>query len=248
MNPPSTSMSSIGSKAGSSALCWLLPGWQQWEWGQRERSLQLAGMYASFMTLGILTWGTALGLWAIFGGFVVHVVSMTDAIRQTAYPNLSWFVPPASSAAGLGLLFYAPAVLGASMLAWPGATGNHGRVYLVDRGTSGVYAPEAGEFIWIGSKRGAGSPPLAKVIALSGQVVEWSKGRLSVDGQVVEDRPFNPGAGPESVIFEIPERLLLVGYPVDDPSGKRWGLVERDHVEGRAYARFYPIWERRLLQ
>ena len=248
MVSPLTSTSWFGPKASSSALRWLVPGWPQWERGHREQAIHLAGMYASSIILGTLSWGTKLGLLAVLCAFSVHLISMTDAIRQAIYPGFSWFVPLSSSSASLGLLLYVPAILGASIFAWPGATGSHGRVYLVDRGPSAAYSPERGEFIWIGSKRRLDSPPLAKVLALSGQVVEWSRGRLSVNGVFVEDRPFNPGGGPESVIFEVPAGLLLVGYPVDDPVGNRWGLVERDHVEGRAYARLYPIWERRLLQ
>ena len=67
----------------------LIPGWPQFAWGQRERGGVLMGSFVVALAAGVLAWGTWLS-WCFFAfGFLAHVTSTTDAIRQGSFPVYS---------------------------------------------------------------------------------------------------------------------------------------------------------------
>jgi hypothetical protein len=211
----------------------------------------LFGSFVTALLVAILTWGTAVGLGILAFAFATHVLSAVDAIRQYAFPSFGRVVPAVTASAGLGTLFYAPALAMASIYAWPIAVDDRPRDgFLVNRWSYQQSPPKSGETVWIGSKRGPSSR-VARVVAGSGQRVEWAEDQLRVDDELVETRIFGDSEAPSELKLTIPEgHLLVVDLPASrrdaGPTG-RWEIVELKSVRGRAWARSYPIWERSLL-
>jgi hypothetical protein len=81
--------------------------------------------------------------------------------------------------------------------------------------------------------------------------VEWTGHQWRIDGQD------QPGPAPlrrairtPACRFKVPSNQILV-EPADDgatpPATAPVLLVTSDRIIGRAWAQFYPVWERRLL-
>ncbi len=228
----------------------LVPGLAQWGWRQPERALVLFGSFASALGAGLLAWGTWGGLLLLVFAFGTHVTSTADVIRQGAFPGFGRLVPWATASAGLGLGCYAPALLLATVLAWPGASAGGGPAadgYLVNRWAYDHREPVAGHWAWIDA--GNGQPPrVARVLAGPGQAVSWTENRIRIDGKPPAFPVAEAAGRPFEVAFEVPAGFLLVsdgGPPAAGVEGLR--LVARREVEGRAWARLYPVWDRRFL-
>ena len=97
----------------------LIPGYPQWSWRQKERALVLIGSYLVALLVGVLTWGTSVGLGVLAFAFVTHAFSAADAIRQYAFPGFGRMMPGITVSTGLGVVCYGPALLMASVFAWP---------------------------------------------------------------------------------------------------------------------------------
>ena len=227
----------------------LVPGLVQWSWRQPERALVLFGSFATALAAGLFAWGTWGSLLLLAFAFGTHVTASADAIRQAAFPSFGRAVNWASASASLGLGCYAPALLLASALAWPGVRGGpSGDGYLINRWAYGQRAPAEGEWVWIDSGD-ARSPRVARVLATPGQAVSWDGERLRVAG-----KPSPATVGPADaplaeLAFEVPEGHILVSGEAGTTGMPARGLalVDRREVVGRAWARLYPVWERRFL-
>jgi hypothetical protein len=230
----------------------LVPGYPQWSWHQRERAVILFGSYASALGIGVFTWGTAVGLAVLLVAFATHAFSAADAIRQYAFPGFGRLVPALTTSAGLGAFCYAPALALASAYAWPIALdARPGEGYFVNRWAYGDEVPAPGETVWLRPSRGA-RPKVARIVAGPGQRVEWAGEQFWVDGLPVEESPFRTAGSPGALQMTIPEGHVLVAFGADPKRGKGvpggWEIVDRADVRGRAWARSYPIWDRRLLR
>jgi hypothetical protein len=230
----------------------LIPGFPQWSWHQRERGLVLFGSYVAALGVGIFAWGTTLGLGLLFFAFATHAFSAADAIRQYAFPGFGRLVPALTTSAGLGAFCYAPALAFASVYAWPIALDERPREgYFVNRWAYRVDPPAPGETVWLRPTRGV-RPKVARIVAGPGQRVEWLGEQFRVDDQIVEEAPFGIAGSPSGLQMTIPEGHVLVTFGADPSRAKGvpggWEIVSRDDVRGRAWARSYPIWDRRLLR
>jgi hypothetical protein len=229
----------------------LVPGWPQFFWGQRERGWVLLGSFAVALGAGLLTWGTWVG-WSCFAfAFITHVTSTTDAIRQGSFPVYPRRVALVMTTGALAVLVYGPALAVLFVTASPGFSPDRPRSgYLVNcwayRGTE----PRRGHWVWLRL------PPLgqlhaALVVAVAGQEVEWTGRHWRVDGQ--DQRlhlPRRMAVWPQTCRFTVPANHVLV-EPEDEgaapPSAGPLLLVSHDRIRGRAWAQFYPVWDRRLL-
>ena len=230
----------------------LIPGLPQWSWHQRERGLVLFGSYVAAMGVGVFAWGTTLGLGVLFFAFATHAFSAADAIRQYAFPGFGRLVPALTTSAGLGAFCYAPALAFASVYAWPIALDERPREgYFVNRWAYRDEPPAPGETVWLRPTRGV-RPKVARIVAGPGQRVEWLGEQFRVDDQLVEEAPFGIAGSPSGLQMTIPEGHVLVTFGADPSRAKGvpggWEIVSRDDVRGRAWARSYPIWDRRLLR
>ncbi len=140
----------------------------------------------------------------------------------------------------------------ASVFAWPIALDERPREgYFVNRWAYRDELPSPGETVWLRPTRGA-RPKVARIVAGPGQRIEWSDGQFRVDDQVVEDSPFRVAGSPAGLRMTIPEGHVLVAFGADPLRGKGvpggWEIIDQADIRGRAWARSYPIWDRRLLR
>ena len=230
----------------------LIPGYPQWAWRQRERALILFGSYAVALGVGVFAWGTTVGLGVLVFAFATHAFSAADAIRQCAFPGFGRLVPALSTSAGLGACCYGPALAMATAWAWPIALDESPREgYLVDRFAYREESPRSGDTVWLRPTRGA-RPKVARIVAGPGQEVEWSGEQFRVDDRFVEESPFRVAGSPSGLRMTIPNGHALVTFGADPNRGKGapggWEIVDLGDVRGRAWAKSYPIWDRRLLR
>jgi hypothetical protein len=230
----------------------LIPGYPQWFWNQRERALILLGSYVTALAVGVFTWGTTIGLAVLAFAFLTHAFSAADAIRQYAFPGFGRTVPALTASAGLGAICYTPALLMASVYAWPIALDEQPREgYFINRWAYGEESPKTGETVWLRPNRGA-RPKVARILAGPGQRVEWSGDQFRVDDMVVDESPFRVAGSPNELKLTIPEGHVLVAFGADPKRGKAlpggWEIVDRNDIRGRAWVRSYPIWDRKLLR
>src|SRR5262249_17491556 len=84
-------------RRGRAGLKVLVPGYPQWSWRQRGRASVLLGSYAAALGVGLFCWGTPTGFVVLAFAYGTHVVSVTDVIRQQAFPGFGRWVPALSS-------------------------------------------------------------------------------------------------------------------------------------------------------
>jgi hypothetical protein len=231
----------------------LVPGYPQWSWQQRARSLVLLGSYLVAAGTGLFAWGTPVGLVLLVFAYGTHVVSVTDAVRQTAFPGFGRWMPWFSASGGLGLGLYVPVLGLATLVAWPGV-GIHGGLpeegYLVNCRAYAQHPPRPDDWVWL-QVAPWGRGRLARVVAASGQQVEWLNDQVRVDGQSLKSDPAQPlRRVPGEMSFTVPPGHALIA--VTARGSGRWPranpvLVPNAEIVGRAWARLYPIRERRLL-
>ena len=252
MEPKSPRLSTGDSRQSTPLGIWIfVPGYPQWSWSQRERAFVLLGSYLAALGVGVFTWGSPISLGVLGFAFLIHVFSAADSIHQSSFPGFGRMVPVVSASAGLGAVCYTPALVMATIYAWPIALDDRPRDgYLVNRRAYDSGSPVAGQTVWLRPAREP-RPRVARVVAGSGQRVEWVGGEFRVDGQKVEDSPLGVAGSPRELKLEVPEGHVLVAFgaerrlPDGGPGG--WEIVDRSDIRGRAWARSYPIWDRRLL-
>jgi hypothetical protein len=192
------SASTTGGPWGSpTGLRILVPGLSQWSWRQRGRAWVFLGSYLSALVVGLFAWGTPAGPAMLAVAFVAHVASAADVVRQGAFPGFGRWVPVVSASTGLGL-GYAPLLGSLWMVAWPGErAGQTGEGYLVNLWAYRRALPEPGHWVWYELPDRA-ERRLGRVLARSGQEVEWFEGTLRVDGRALDAprsvvAPMDPG-------------------------------------------------------
>jgi signal peptidase I len=209
----------------------------------------LAGLYLSSLSTAVFVWGTRLGLVILLVAFVTHCLATIDAVRQWAFPGFGKWVPVLAIASALAFCVYAPFLLVGSTMAWPGSNGGEwSEGYLVNRWAYQEALPESGDRVWVAKQQGKPAGRIAEVIAKPGQNVEWRGKYLYVNGRTINLVPFNLGEIPKQLGFQVPDGQLLVTSRLDDERvANRWEFVPVGQVEGRAWAKVYPIWDRRIL-
>jgi hypothetical protein len=225
----------------------LVPGYAQWSWRQRERALIFSGSFVTALAVAAFTWGTWTGLALLAFAFGTHVVSTVDVVRQSAFPGFGRWMPVVSASGGLAIGVYGPALALATLLAWPAMQGGSSPDgYLVNCWSYRGGAPERGDWVWLRTSPWA-EPRIGRVLAGPGAELEWSEGELHVAGApVYSGTPLHSTLPPAELAYTVPEGHVLVG-PEAGSASERPILVPRDQVLGRAWARFYPVWERRFL-
>jgi hypothetical protein len=214
----------------------------------RER-LRALGLHASAIVavgLSLLSWGRSLAWIMIAYAFFIHISAAAGAIARRPFLGFNSRLLRSSLATFLIALVYAPILLAGAILAWPALDKRDGSaIFLVNRHAFHGRVPVPGEMLWIESKA-PGSSNLARAVAVEGQEVSWSPGRLSVDGTKAVLHANMTGKGR----FRVPSNLLLVTY--ESVGGGGTGgepvLIEAGQVIGKAWARSDPIGILRLLR
>jgi hypothetical protein len=229
----------------------LVPGYPQWAWRQGERGLVLFGSFAAAFAVAVFAWGTPTGLVVLAFAFTTHAVSAVDAVRQSAFPSAGRWSTWAGVSGGLAVGVYAPLLTVATLVAWPGIRGGSSTEgYLVNCWAYQRAEPRRNEWVWY-RPTPRSEPRVGRVVAGRGQEVEWSRNQLRVDGRPdLAAAPFRSLSPPHEMVYRVPEGHVLV-EPDGGLSRRRSTdglmIVEREQIVGRAWARLYPVGERRLL-
>lgn len=230
----------------------IVPGWPQWSWGQRQRGWALVGSFALALAVGFWMWGTWLS-WGFFAfAFITQVTSVTDVLRQVSFPIYPSRTALVFVSSSLGLLLYFPSLCVLWVIARPGFEADHAESgFLVNCWAyHGDARPREGQWIWMEL------PPLGqqcagRVVAVSGQEVEWTGARWRVDGHDCRlHSSLHTSAWPQTCRFKVPSDQVLVEPDEEGESVPKLSplvLVPPDRIIGRAWAHFYPVWDRHLL-
>ena len=234
-----------------SNLTILVPGLPQLSWNQRDRAWILFGSYSLSLIFGVFAWGTPASLAILIFSFATHIFSAADAIGQHAFPPFGRVVPTLTTSAFLGIFYYGPALVMASGFAWPVFLAERPREgYLVNRWAYHGDSPSPGETIWLRPTR-MPRPRLARVVAGPGQRIEWSGFHFQVNGATPEATPFCIAGSPLGLNMLIPQGHLMIVFGTEPYLGgdieRAWEIVNQSDVQGRAWARSYPILDRLLL-
>lgn len=246
----------VGGRASAvrSTVGWriLVPGAAQWAWRQPERALVLFGSFAAALSVAAWSWGTWTSALVLAFAFTTHVVSAVDVVRQSAFPGFGRWMPVASISGGLAVGLYAPALSVFALTAWPVTPpGAGGDGYLVNCWAYHTQAPERGQWVWHRSNPWS-ELRIGRVIAAPGDEIEWSRQGLRVNGERLDQGlPYRSSAPPDELAYTVPDDHLLIlpaGAGPGPAATQRLVLVPREQIKGRAWARVYPVWERRLLR
>ena len=231
----------------------LVPGLPHYSWGQHDQAVVFFLFHLTAMAIGLFFWGTWLSLLMIGFAFVAHAVSAADAIKRAAFPQFGPMVPALTASLGLGAVCYAPIMILGSMFAWPvdADRGPH-QGYWVNRWAyRGAGGPKHGETIWLRASHRF-RPRLARVLATEGQRVRWSANQLEVDNRPTPLGLLQLGDYAHALDLIIPDRHVLVSFHdnLAEPQERaaNWEIVANDEIHGRAWARSYPVWDRKLLR
>ncbi len=232
----------------------LIPGAAHWGWGQRERGVVLFGSYVASLAMAFFAWGTATGLAMLGFAFVAHVTSTVDAVRQSAFPGPGRWASLVEVSLGLAAAVYAPLLAIASLLAWPVAPGglwaDRHVGYLVDCWAYRRAGPRRDD--WVSYRLMPGCRTrVGRVVAERGQEVEATGSWLRIGGRSQPDgRRLALNGLPGELSYRVPDGHVLVKPEGETEPGRASDalvLVSRDQILGRAWARFYPVRERHLL-
>ncbi len=229
----------------------LVPGWTQFHWGQSERGFVFMGSYLSSLGTALFCWGSWLG-WAFLAlGAGWLVASTMDVVRQRVFPVFPSRVAYSAVLLVVCLVFGVPLVASLLSYAWPSETDRvSGAAYLVNRRAYVANVPVQGQWVWIRSSPSR-TPRSGQIVAVAGQEVECTGRRWRVDGKEVR----LPFPGPETDFparwkFRVPKDHVLLGPEgrgMKSQSSSPLVIVAQDQIVGRAWARYYPLWERSLL-
>lgn len=229
----------------------LLPGSAQLAMGQRGRALAHAGSFVSALVVAGFCWGSWLGWLALGLAAAWQLASMVDLLGQLAFPAFSTRRASLAALTALGLVVYLPLLGLLWLCAWPSQSDRiSGAGYLVNRLAYRDHAPAAGQWIWIRTTPSR-MPSTGQILAIENEEVECTGRGWRVNGREVR-LPF-PGPAtdyPDGWRFRVPADHVLVG---SESRGAKVELssplmiVARDQIIGRAWARYYPLWDRCLL-
>ena len=149
------------------------------------------------------------------------------------------------------LVVYLPLASALRLFALPArGDGEPGTGYLVNCLAYQQTEPLPGQWIWLRLPPHQGGCA-GQVMAVGGQEVEWTGRRWRIDGKELASN--HPGAlphYPEGWRFRVPEHHFLVGSEPSTLAPEPLSplvIVSRGQIVGRAWAKYYPIWERSLL-
>jgi type IV secretory pathway protease TraF len=188
----------------------VVPGWPQLFLGQKVSGRALLFGYLLFLCLGMTFIGTGIGSFFLGLALVCHAASIIDVLTVATKDVRQRIAIGITCIAGVGFVIYYPAVRLVSRVAVP-------RVLLRDvppfaAGDVVLYTPT--ESLWRGLQPGdvvLYEPPptlntaqqnravllrgarIDRILAVGGQKIVWSGGKLQVDGSPSELAPLNPG-------------------------------------------------------
>ena len=229
----------------------LVPGLTQIQCHQRDRGLVFLVSFLAALGTSLFCWGKPLG-WALLGfAFLTHATASLDVLRQRAFPVFPTKIAASAMMIVMVLVVYLP--LAAALLFYALPTrdaGESGTGYLVNCLAYQRQEPLPGQWIWLRLPPGRNGCA-GRVVATAGQEVEWTGRRWRVDGKDLQSaRPNIVSVYPEGWRFRVPEHHFLVGSeptPLDAEPLSPLVIVSRDQIVGRAWAKYYPLWERSLL-
>jgi hypothetical protein len=220
-------------------------------WGQRERGIVFLGSALSSLATALFCWGTWAG-WCLLGlAGLWQVFAIVDVLRQPAFPDFPGKTAVSAVIFALGFAVYGPLGTLLWSYAWPSETDpDGGGAYLVNRRAYVSRPPAPGQWIWVRTAPSR-TPRSGQVVAVDGQEVECTGRGWRVDGREVR----LPFPGPETDFparwrFRVPKDHVLVGPQGRGLKGQPASplvLVARDQIVGRAWVRYYPLWDRCLL-
>jgi hypothetical protein len=230
----------------------MVPGWAHLSWGQRQRGWILVGSFAAAILVGLWAWGTWVG-WGLFAfAFLTHVTSATDVLRQASFPTYPSRMALLIFAGALAFILYLPTLFFLSVIAKPGFEADGaGSGFLVNCWAyQDGSEPREGQWVWMRYPL-LEKPHAGRVVATSGQEVEWNGRQWRVNGHdCLAHSVLRLDAWPQACRFIVPSHQILVEPDDDAASAPNLGplvLVSPDRIIGRAWAHFYPVWDRHLL-
>ena len=232
-------------------LTFLLPGYPQWSWGRKARGAVLAVAYAMAAASSLLLWGTPSGGVLMGAAVCLQALSWFEAARRNPFSGMTPSPVLAVTGLGLSAVLHAPLFALLSLIAWPShGPDPDGGSYLVNRLAYKDRLPSPGQWVWLdGSATGLQSA--AKVVAVGGQLVEWTGKRWLVDGKEADLDLARASFGySRKWTFRVPgDHVLLDPEAHVKPGEARSPLivVESAQITGRVWAQCAPIWERGLL-
>lgn len=229
----------------------LVPGLTQITWCQRERGLVFLLSFLTSLGTSLFCWGNWFGWCFLAFCGLTHLAAYLDLARQCAFPVFRRNTAVAAAALGLGLTLYLPFGLLLHSYAFAtSADASTGVGYLVNCLAYLEKEPSPGQTIWM-QLSPASTPRAGEVLAVAGQAVEWTGRTWQVDGNKIQSKhpgslPHFPGAWG----FQVPPNHVLIEPEAASSAvepGSGLVIVSRDQIVGRAWARYYPFWERCLL-
>jgi signal peptidase I len=140
---------------------------------------------------------------------------------------------------------------GAGVAAARGCTGEAADRVLVNRVTYRLRDPQRKDIVAVEVSPAAarqcgleeGEVVLLRVLGLPGETLTFTRGRLAVDGERVQEPYVEPKRrGRESGTWRVArERWFLLGdNRVDSCDSRRWGGVPSSSLQGAVFARYWP--------
>jgi len=195
--------------------------------------------------------GSLLGWCFLAFCFLTHIAASLDVVRQRAFPVFPRSVALAAAILGMGLTVYLP--IGALLWFCAFSTcsdGVSGVGYLVNRLAYQEREPSPGHCIWMRLSP-ASNPRAGQVVAVAGQEVEWTGRRWRVDGKDLQSKlPAALPCYPNAWRFQVPPNHVVIGPETTSATAEPSSplvIVSKEQIVGRAWARYYPFWERCLL-
>ena len=232
------------------ALGLIVPGFAQITWGQGYRGSVFLLTFLSALSTSLFLWGSLPG-WGFFGlAVVTHLVSSLDALHQRSFPVFPPVTALAASSVATILFIYLPMGALLELYAFPAQSGAlDGAGYLVNRLAYEAAEPSTGDWIWLRLSP-AGSSRAGVVVGVAGQEVEWTGRGWKVDGLDIALQAGSFPYYPKGWRFRVPDRHVLIGPELGPERIEQVAplvIVGRDQIVGRAWARYYPVWDRCLL-
>jgi hypothetical protein len=249
----------------------VVPGWAQIYNGQSTLGRGLLVGFGFCTLSALLCFGSAMSSVLLGLAFACHGISVYDVARRSS-PVLQDRVFRVLLGCGmLATLLYLPAyslvtqfvdaiviqqnrtplmagdVLLLRRSAFGGANPRIGSVvqYQIPRGSLTGRTPDgyAARYVFEGAR-------IDRVLAGSGQAIEWDGRRLIVDGQPSSWLPLNPQGAPQPLNFTVPDDCWLIlpsteflnsQFAVPAEEWKMWSTVRTYQIEGRVIWRSWPL-------
>ncbi len=232
------------------ALGLIVPGFAQIAWGQGHRGSVFLLTFVSALSTSLLSWGTLPG-WAFFGlALFTHLVSSLDVLHQRSFPVFPRVTALAATSVATILFMYLPIAAVLELYAFPAQSEHSTNAgYLVNRLAYEDAEPRTGDWIWLRLSP-AGSARAGLVVGVAGQDVEWTGRGWKVAGRDIALQAGSFPYYPQGWRFRVPDGHVLIGPELDATRIEQMAplvIVSHDQIVGRAWARYYPFWDRCLL-